>query len=83
MDQPVTKAIFSILKFLVNNSCWHLILSHKVIVGNFDPLCFLSALLGDVESPFPNKFIDIIKCFSGLIALFAPKKPSFLLCVPV
>ena len=71
------------LRCSVNNLYWQAILSNKAIVGNLDPFWSISALLGDVDKPLPNKFTDIIKCFSGFIALLVPKKPSFLLWVPV
>ena len=54
-----------------------------MISGKRGPSCEGGVLLGEEESPLPNKLIEIIKCFSGLIARLGPKKPSFLLCVPV
>ena len=51
--------------------------------GKRGPSCGFKLLLGEDDKPFPNILIEIIKYLLGLIALSDPKKPSFLLCVPV
>ena len=53
---------------------------HDFLGGYRNKKLFLFlALLGDEDRPFPNILIDIIKYLFGLMALFLPIKPSFLI----